>query len=464
MASISIIIPLGPDEPLPLSLIASVSALPDAEILIASGERGEVSLPNVLTISSQWGRAIQQNTAANSASADWLWFLHADSLVTPEALNCVSNILDSSKRNFYYFRLGFDNDGPKTVHINEWGANLRSRWLGLPFGDQGFLLSKPLWRGLGKFRQDVTYGEDHLLIWAAKRAGVPLVPLPAKLTTSARKYRSHGWLPTTRWSVSATYRQAFGEAKEYLALKNPARDTRAALAIFVKTPKFSPIKTRLAESTSPDFASRFYELAILAANELATAAKHSGHFFPYWCVAEKEALNDLHWKSFPAIAQGEGGLGDRLHTIYHFLLKRHSKVFLIGCDCPHLSMREMASALDSLRENSFVAGPARDGGFYLFGGKTPIERGAWNSVPYSSEETLSQLRACLTPLGDWGTLAPKTDVDTARDLISLKNELADAELSQSKALKQMEKELLQQQAPLESGFELSKEGAQLSNP
>ena len=112
----------------------------------------------------------------------------------------------------HYFDLAFSGDGPPLMRLNERGVWVRSHLLGMPFGDQGFCLRRDVFFGLGGFPEDVPYGEDHLLVWRARQAGVPLRCAPATLLTSARKYGERGWLRTTARHVYLTYRQALPEA------------------------------------------------------------------------------------------------------------------------------------------------------------------------------------------------------------------------------------------------------------
>ncbi|HZF97242.1 MAG TPA: glycosyl transferase family 2, partial [Pseudoxanthomonas sp.] len=92
--------------------------------------------------------------------------------------------------------------------LNALGAWFRSRCLGLPFGDQGLALPRALFERLGGFDESLRGGEDHDLVWRARRAGVPLQPARAPLYTSARKYAQRGWGATTAFHLRETWRQA----------------------------------------------------------------------------------------------------------------------------------------------------------------------------------------------------------------------------------------------------------------
>ena len=131
------------------------------------------------------------------ASGDWLWFVHADSRLRADTLQALQGFLDQGNPALGWFTLAFRRDGTRCTVLNAAGANWRARWLGLPFGDQGLLLPRACFEALHGFDEQAAYGEDHLLVWAARRAGLPLQHIPAVLETSARKYARHGWLRTT---------------------------------------------------------------------------------------------------------------------------------------------------------------------------------------------------------------------------------------------------------------------------
>ncbi len=68
----------------------------------------------------------------------------------------------------------------------------------------------------------------------------------------------------------------------------------ASLAIFVKTPGYSPVKTRLAASIGQRRAEQFHRLAAAAVAAVAKAAMPA--VTPYWAIAERDALHDPLWR------------------------------------------------------------------------------------------------------------------------------------------------------------------------
>ncbi len=198
---------------------------------------------------------------------------------------------------------------------------------------------------------------------------------------------------------------------------------RPAIAVFVKTPDLSPVKTRLAASLGPIAASAFYRLSCSAIEQ--TLKEISGEWDCYWAIAEpRSALHKNVWPTFALIDQGEGGLGDRLGKVYNELLDQHSAVLLIGADAPQIKSKHFEEAGDLLKENCFVMGSAQDGGFYLFGGHLPIPCEVWTSVHYSTEHTALELKERLRPLAAVVTLSEQLrDVDDEAALNALAEHL-----------------------------------------
>lgn len=410
----SILIPVGNHETgLPKLLNDLKTLYPQAEIICVGTDDSPSSLPSgVKWLKTEKGRARQMNEGVKEASHLFLWFLHADSQVQVENLEALKQALKTNPESLSYFDLSFI-DGDFRLKINSWGTWVRSRIFGLPFGDQGFVLSKKIFWDLGGYDESAPYGEDHLLVWAAKKQGVPLNPLKVPLGTSARKYQMNGWLQTTLHHVFLTYLQAFKE------IIRPKRSSKCAIAVFVKTPGLSPLKTRLAASLGKEKAEAFYQRSVRAVESVLKKAHNQTQTFEvFWAVAEKEGLNHSLWKSFSKTYQGEGDLGQRLHKVYSSLIKKYESVLLIGADCPEIELSQLKKAREILSEKNskFVFGPALDGGFYLFGGSTSIPKHIWTDNPYSQETTLEKLREELCLLGEVNLLEPARDVDTFEDL------------------------------------------------
>lgn len=196
----------------------------------------------------------------------------------------------------------------------------------------------------------------------------------------------------------------------------------AALAIFVKTPGLSPIKTRLAASIGTMAAESFHRQA--AACVAATARAAASTVTPYWAVAERAGLDDPSWRDLPRLWQGEGDLGARMERVYGRLLREHGAALLIGADVPQATVSDLAAAVDALGKAAapWVVGPAEDGGFWLVGGRAPIPPFAWCGSPWGRSDTLARFCARLSPAPAF--LRVLRDVDTAEDLSAVRATLS----------------------------------------
>ncbi len=195
---------------------------------------------------------------------------------------------------------------------------------------------------------------------------------------------------------------------------------RGALAIFVKTPGLSPIKTRLAATTGGNNARRFYDLSLLATEALAKAvACEVPSLQIYWAVAEREGVHAMRWQSFPTLFQGTGDLGARLSFVYQDLLTKHQYVCLMGADSPHLKIQDLKNGVLLTQKHlhdQFVLGRVADGGFYFFGGSIPLSSSIWRAVEYSTEQTAFQLITQISKIGGFDFIEESFDVDIESDL------------------------------------------------
>ena len=202
-----------------------------------------------------------------------------------------------------------------------------------------------------------------------------------------------------------------------------AAPSTVGLAIFVKTPGYSPLKTRLAETIGQDAAEAFHRHAAAAVADVVVQAQAAmPTLIAYWAVAEADALDAPIWRDLPRIAQGEGDLGARMQHVYDVLRDRHGRAVLLGADAPQLCVDDLIAARAALDVHDSVIGPSEDGGFWLFGTRTAVPDVAWRDTPWSQADTAMRF---LDALGDSpvATLRRLCDVDTADDLAALREAL-----------------------------------------
>ena len=222
---ISVVIPVGPGETDLQPFLAQLSCLKQARRIIfvfcPASESLKQQLPHnerIQHVTVEAGRAVQLNAGAQQVESGFIWFLHLDSQISNTQWQLLNQSLKRQPDCLHYFNLRFISDGNGPMWLNSLGANFRSRWLGLPFGDQGFCLSVNQFKQLEGYPVDVPYGEDHLFVWRAHQKRVKLVNTGSVLSTSARKYATSGWGRLTLTYQLYWIKQALPEL--WILLKN----------------------------------------------------------------------------------------------------------------------------------------------------------------------------------------------------------------------------------------------------
>ncbi|MEM7188191.1 MAG: TIGR04283 family arsenosugar biosynthesis glycosyltransferase [Pseudomonadota bacterium] len=164
------------------------------------------------------GRGIQLGAGAEAATGAWFLFLHADTVLGEDWAQAVRGHINSHGDKAAYFRLQFKSDHWAARPVAGW-ANLRARVFGLPFGDQGLLVSRTAYRAAGGY-PDMPLMEDVALARRLQR-GIRFRALAAIAETSADRYEARGWL---RHGVANLWRQVryfTGTPPENLASRYP---------------------------------------------------------------------------------------------------------------------------------------------------------------------------------------------------------------------------------------------------
>jgi len=143
-------------------------------------------------ITSPKGRGPQLSRGANTGIGDWMLFLHADSRLLPGWSAVIKNFIQNSHNTYRaaYFHFALETTDANARRVEKL-ANWRAKTLGLPYGDQGLLISRAFYDHLGGYR-DVPIMEDVDLI---RRIGkTRLDDLPLALLTGAERYEKDGYL------------------------------------------------------------------------------------------------------------------------------------------------------------------------------------------------------------------------------------------------------------------------------
>lgn len=157
-----------------------------ADATIAVAERAGARV-----ISSGRGRGRQLAAGAAAASGPWLLFLHADTELEPGWSEEAEAFISAPVNRFRAaaFRFVLDDPGPPARRIERLVA-WRCRRFGLPYGDQGLLVSRAFYGRLGGYRP-LPLMEDVDLV---RRIGAGRLDiLNTAAVTSAARYRRDGW-------------------------------------------------------------------------------------------------------------------------------------------------------------------------------------------------------------------------------------------------------------------------------
>lgn len=167
-------------------------------------------------IDSPAGRGVQLARGAKAAGeSEWLFFLHADSLLPPGWWAVAQDHCRLRPRQSACFRLSFDEESRAARRVAVL-ANWRSHWLGLPYGDQGLLCPQAVYAAVGGYRADMPLMEDVELVRRLRHhAGVRL--LPAAIITSAERYRRGGWWRRPMRNLLCLALYSVGASPEWLA-------------------------------------------------------------------------------------------------------------------------------------------------------------------------------------------------------------------------------------------------------
>ena len=218
-APISVIIPtLNAEKPLPACLMALGEGLNAGlirELIVTDGGSSDGTLrvaeaAGARIVTGPPSRGGQLRRGAEVAEGNWLFFLHADTRLAPDWAEPVTAHLARDKAAA--FRLAFDSSHPMARLTAGW-ANLRSRALGLPYGDQGLLIRRSLYDAVGGY-PDQPLMED---VAMARRLKHRIMLLPVTAHTSADKYRRDGWIRRGGQNLWTLTRYLAGTSPETLA-------------------------------------------------------------------------------------------------------------------------------------------------------------------------------------------------------------------------------------------------------
>jgi len=171
---ISIVVPIRDESGDALGALERLASCARTELVVARAAQGS--------------RGACLARAAERARGDALFFVHADSRPPENAIELIRESLAGGAAAGA-FSLAYES-ADRRLRWVAWWANVRSRLLRLPFGDQGLFCRREAYEAAGGFR-DLPVCDDLDLVRRLKRAG-PFVVRRERTVTSPRRYLERG--------------------------------------------------------------------------------------------------------------------------------------------------------------------------------------------------------------------------------------------------------------------------------
>lgn len=216
---ISVIVPVLDEAERIGVLLADIAVLEIAhEVIVVDGGSQDATVEvaraaGATVLAAERGRGPQLRAGARAANAPVLLFLHADVRLPLPTLREVERRARQGVDAACAFRLRIDSPRP-IFRVLERGANFRSRWLGLPYGDQGLLVSRAAYDAVGGY-PPVPLMEDVALARALRR-GPGLQLLAPHVLVSPRRWLRDGPIRRTALNLTLLARYLTGTSPDRL--------------------------------------------------------------------------------------------------------------------------------------------------------------------------------------------------------------------------------------------------------
>jgi rSAM/selenodomain-associated transferase 1 len=187
------------------------------------------------------------------------------------------------------------------------------------------------------------------------------------------------------------------------------------LGLFAKEPSAGRVKTRLAASSSPEWAAAVADAFLL--DQVERLSRIEARRVLAFSPPEAEPFfAGLVRGRFALTPQVDGDLGRRMAAFFAEQFRAGApSVVLVGTDSPTLPTAFIEQAFSELERAGVVLGPATDGGYYLVGCAgcpAPI----FDGISWGGSRVLAETLARLNdPKWRLALLPPWYDVDTFAD-------------------------------------------------
>ena len=217
--SVSVVIPALNEASQLGRTLAALAPVREVEVVVVDGGSADDTVAiarsaGVRAVAARPPRSVQMNAGAALSSGGILLFLHADTRLPAGFQEPVRRALSAPRVAAGAFHLRIDAAG-RGLRITEQAANLRSRLLQMPYGDQALFLRRDVFWGLGGF-PPFPIMEDFEFIRRLRRRG-RIAMVPDAVRTSPRRWLRVGVAKT--WLINQAVIAAYllGVSTERLA-------------------------------------------------------------------------------------------------------------------------------------------------------------------------------------------------------------------------------------------------------
>ncbi len=195
--TISVIVPTLNEEQWLGQTLESV-LIESVEVIVVDGGSQDATCMiakemGALVLHSEPGRGSQMNRGAEQATGDILLFVHADTQLPAHYGQVIRRCLAQQEVVIGAFRLNLTGQ-TRGLGLISWGANLRAKWLGLVYGDQGLFMTREMFQAVGGYPASPIM-EDFILVQQLRKKG-RIGLAAAEVKSSGRRWDTHGlWYP-----------------------------------------------------------------------------------------------------------------------------------------------------------------------------------------------------------------------------------------------------------------------------
>ncbi|NJM32417.1 MAG: glycosyltransferase family 2 protein [Limnobacter sp.] len=243
MSSISVVMPVFNEAPTIEQQVRSVLAIlrPQDELIVVNGEstddtaqclhtlvqKSAPSPHRLSVLCTRKGRAHQMNMGARQASNEVLLFLHADTTVSRQAWDQLTQLAQNTQAGVRYWgrfdvRLHGRSKGlPMVAGFMNW----RSRLTHICTGDQGIFITRNLFQCIGGYFEQPLMEDIELCTTLKAQPDAHYLPLQGPVVSSGRRWDSHGLWPTIwlMWRFRFAYwrgASAYDLARKYADVRH----------------------------------------------------------------------------------------------------------------------------------------------------------------------------------------------------------------------------------------------------